>query len=235
MSVIVTANYKCESFEVEIFRDGSLWFPERDFEHEQTLASLGGDKSIAIRFDEVWARNPTNSIFKNINLPENSAAILVADCAEHVLPIYERKYPVDRRPRDAVDMIRKFIIEEIDLKALKEAARVVGTARIEAAKNVGEASWAAWAAAEESERAAWTTARAAETAAWGVAVMAVETLAWAADAATEATAYNVSSDRDSVEWQQARDAEIAWQVRRFVDCMESVGQGLPWPDLEATQ
>lgn len=41
MSVIVTANYKDESFEVEIFRDGSLEFPGRDMEREQTLAALG--------------------------------------------------------------------------------------------------------------------------------------------------------------------------------------------------
>lgn len=26
-----------------------------------------------------------------------------------------------------------------------------------------------------------------------------------------------------------------WQVRRFVDCMEAVGRGLPWPPLEATE
>lgn len=25
-----------------------------------------------------------------------------------------------------------------------------------------------------------------------------------------------------------------WQVRRFVDCMEAIGQGLPWPPMEAT-
>ena len=25
-----------------------------------------------------------------------------------------------------------------------------------------------------------------------------------------------------------------WQVRRFVDCMEAIGQGMPWPPMEAT-
>jgi hypothetical protein len=26
----------------------------------------------------------------------------------------------------------------------------------------------------------------------------------------------------------------AWEIRRFVDAMEAIGQGLPWPPLEAT-
>jgi len=30
------------------------------------------------------------------------------------------------------------------------------------------------------------------------------------------------------------NAESAWQVRRFVDVVEAIGQGLPWPDLGAT-
>jgi hypothetical protein len=28
--------------------------------------------------------------------------------------------------------------------------------------------------------------------------------------------------------------QTAWQIRRFVDLMEAIGQGLPWPPLEAT-
>ena len=35
-------------------------------------------------------------------------AVWAADCAERVLPFFEEKYPEDRRPRQAVDAIRKW-------------------------------------------------------------------------------------------------------------------------------
>jgi hypothetical protein len=56
-----------------------------------------------------------------------------------------------------------------------------------------------------------------------------------AEKASVAKAFSVSEDDNSREWQQAHDAESAWQLRRFIDCMEAIGQGKDWPDLGATQ
>jgi hypothetical protein len=30
-------------------------------------------------------------------------------------------------------------------------------------------------------------------------------------------------------------AERLWQIRRFVDCFEAVGNGLPWPPIGVTE
>ena len=73
-----------------------------------------------------------------------TARLFTADCAEHVLPIFERLRPDDDRPRLAI-----------------EAARAVARGEIGAA--AGAAAWAAagaaaWAAAGAAERV-WQTGR----------------------------------------------------------------------------
>ena len=84
-----------------------------------------------------------------------------ADCAEHVLWIYERDYPNDQRPRNAIQAARYF------------ADGRIGDAAWAAAR---AAAWdAAWAAARD---AAWAAAR---DAAWGAARDAARDAAWAAE------------------------------------------------------
>jgi len=79
--------------------------------------------------------------------------LFAADCAERVLPLFEKERPNDDRPRKAIEACRQFANGEIDAAA-SEAARA--------------AAWeAAWAAASE---AAMEAARAAaRAAAWAAA------------------------------------------------------------------
>jgi len=74
------------------------------------------------------------------NWDERIARLYAADCAEHVLPFWEHKYPNDIRPRACIETARKF--------ANGEATR--------------EELHAAWAAADA---AAWAAAYAARAAA----------------------------------------------------------------------
>src|SRR3990167_3874574 len=77
--------------------------------------------------------------------------LFACDCAEMVLPLYEVKYPDDKRPRLAIEISRKFAYEQATLEELAAAA--------------GAAAWAAaWAA---TRAAAWAAAgAAARAAAW---------------------------------------------------------------------
>ena len=86
--------------------------------------------------------------------------------AEDVLPIYEREYPDDDRPRKAIETARRHAdgkATDSELAAARDAAR-------DAARAAEDAAWdAAWAAADAAWAAtwdaAWSTARAATRAA----------------------------------------------------------------------
>ncbi len=89
--------------------------------------------------------------------------LFAADCAERVLPIFERNHPDDDRPRKAIEAARAYARGEITIKRL-DAARA-------AAEDAAEdAAWAAArdaarGAARDAARAAWDAARVARGAA----------------------------------------------------------------------
>jgi hypothetical protein len=232
MSVVFDVTYEGEAFEVEVFHDGHIEFPDRNFQHEQAMAEFTDSESAVLRFYNLWEESPTKVIFGNLELPENSILRLAADCAEHVLPVYEKKHKQDKRPRNAIIAARKYVNGKITLQELGEAASAASGAAKPAT------SWAAsWAgeAASSAAAAAWKAAWAtASSSAASAAAAAWATASSSAAAAARAAAWNASSDDGSAEWQQARAVETAWQVRRFVDVMESIGQDFDWPPIEAT-
>ena len=151
---------------------------------ERLLASFektqADDEPIELRYildtlgveDAIWSLRAIEGMDKEIRL-------FACDCAESVLHIFEEKYPDDKRPRNAIEVSRKFAngeatIEELD--AAREAARDNAGASLDAA-------WAAaWAAGEawDAGVAAWGAAKAARVAAFDAALNA------AGEAAAEA-------------------------------------------------
>ena len=89
--------------------------------------------------------------------------LFACDCAERVLPIFEKEHPTDKRPRKAIETAR--------LYALGKATR----------KELDAARAAAWAAARAATRdAAGAAAWAARAASWDAAGDAAGDAAWAA-------------------------------------------------------
>ena len=133
--------------------------------------------------DDKWV-TASLTVVKAVNV-DRELKLFAADCAEHVLHIYEREHPNDDRPRKAVQATRDFANGKIGAAA-GDAARDAARAAARAA--AGDAARAAaWAAAWDAAWAAtWAAARAAARAAAG-------------DAAGDA----------------AWDAEIKWQKRHF--------------------
>jgi hypothetical protein len=112
--------------------------------------------------------------------------LFAADCAEHVLHLFETAHPNDDRPRKAIAAARAFARGEIN-DAARVAARVAARAAARAAAGdaARAAAWAAAAAASaDACVAAW------DAAAW----VAARAAAWAAA-------------RDAAAW----DAERKWQ------------------------
>jgi len=90
-------------------------------------------------------------VLKENLLDDKHFRLFAADCAEHVLPLFEKEYPNDDRPRLAIQAARDFANGKISKQELDAA----GDAR--------DAAWAAaWAAAGDAAAAAWAAARDAE-------------------------------------------------------------------------
>lgn len=72
------------------------------------------------------------------------------DCADRVLPIFERRYPDDRRPRDCIETTRRYMRGEATREEL----------RADAARASDAAEAAAWAAdASDAAEIEWQTER----------------------------------------------------------------------------
>ena len=82
---------------------------------------------------------------------------LACDYAEDVLLIFESKYPSDTRPRDAINVARRFAsgnATTTELSVAGAAARAARNAAWAAGARVADAAWAAGAAADAARYAA---------------------------------------------------------------------------------
>jgi len=138
--------------------------------------------------------------------------LFACDCAEHVLHIFEKEYPDDKRPRQAIETSRKYANGHATLEELE--------ATVSAAWYAG---WSAtWSAAEYAAwSAAWSaTVSAVGYAAWSVAMYT----AWyaASDAARSAVVSAVGYAAWSVAMYAAGyAAEREWQSNKFREYMEA--------------
>ena len=94
--------------------------------------------------DALWALNccrPTEE-------RDRISRLFACDCSERVLPIFEKQYPEDKRPRQAIEVARRFANGKATLKEI-EAASLAAHAAYSAAY------WAAYAAAYWAAYAAY--------------------------------------------------------------------------------
>ena len=90
--------------------------------------------------------------------------VLVAcDCAELVLPIYEKKYPDDKRVRNCIEVTRKWANGKATIEEVRQARRAADDAYAAAADGdaAAAAAYAAYAAADDDAYAAAAAAAAA--------------------------------------------------------------------------
>lgn len=116
------------------------------------------------------------------------ARLFACDCAESVLHIYEKEFPDDKRPREAIEVARRFAIGKATRDELDAARDAAGDAVWAAASAAfSAASKAASAAVNAAASAAGAAASAARAAA-SAAVNAASSAASAASAAARAAA-----------------------------------------------
>jgi hypothetical protein len=153
-------------------------------------------------------------LVRRLDWGEKKQRLFACDCAERVLPIFEKKQPNDKRPRAAIEVARRHATGQAtdkELDAAMAAAMAAAWDAAWAARDAWAAAGAAWAAraAGAAAGAAWAAraAGAAAGAAWDAwaagAAWAAAGDAWAAGAAGAAGA-----------------AEIEWQTERLFYYLE---------------
>jgi len=146
--------------------------------------------------DRFWA------ILRHGFLSDKDLRLFACDCAEHVLHFFEKKFPVDKRPRECIATARRFALDKATVEEM-DAAR-------DAARDAWDAAWnAVRAAARDAARDAWDAARAAWDAARDAAGAAEGAAAWAA-----------AGDA-------AGAKERAWQVKRLKKYLEEEPSQIP--------
>ena len=142
--------------------------------------------------DTLWA-------FRAVQGKDKEIRLFAADCSEMVLPIYEKEYPNDYRPRKAIHAARDYANGLISAGELV-AARADASAAADAGMTKRAAASAKWAAVS----AAWDAASAASAADAALAAQRA-----AADAALAAKWAAVSAAADAgITAKEAADA--AW-------------------------
>jgi len=170
-------------------REGDLikWLGPAIFEAEYRGERLDTGNKIVVR----QAR-----LLRRLNWDERIARHFACDCAEEVLHLYEQKYPDDLRPRQAIEVARRYADGEVTDGDLN-AARI----------------------------AAWNAARtAASVACSGAARTAGYVAAWdAASAAASTTARDVTPGdaARNAAWAIGRDAAIQQQTKRLMQILMS--------------
>ena len=77
--------------------------------------------------------------------PKRQQVVVAAcDCAELVLPIFEKKYPKDQRPRTAIEVARKWASGEATIEQVRVAAATAAYAAAAAAYAADAADAAAY-------------------------------------------------------------------------------------------
>lgn len=131
--------------------------------------------------------------------------LLTCDYAEHVLPIYEKRYPDDLRPQQTIEVSRRF-------------ANGAATG-----EELAAARAAAWVAARGAGVGAMYAARAAARAAY--AVYAAETAAYAAYVAWDAARSVAWDAAMATATYTAENAEQEWQKQRFREYLKGDAEG----------
>ncbi len=125
------------------------WLDARAYMIELDGRIIGiGDKLVARR----------GRLIRHLNRwDDKTIRLFAADCAEHVLPLFESKVPLDDRPRQAIEAARALARSEIDgavADAARAAADAARAAVAAAAYAAAYAAYAAYAAACASYAAA---------------------------------------------------------------------------------
>lgn len=250
MSAEFHIHFEDTVFRVKIDRDGTMTIldPPVEMEYEIAVAAMGGERSLPLRLQDTWERDPITTITHHLTgFSNNDLNLLALDWAEHVLPIYTKTFAT----------VNPVAASRVIALLRRSRNSIVGGSTI-SKKDQEVASKYSTATADWADIGDKTASDVESMKAWAV-WYAIAALSMAihgdsrrcADRAATAFAHRDGrARRGSGEVSPAVEAEIdaefseefeaeylkeqAWQVRRFVDVMTALQTGKNWPPLGAT-
>ena len=134
--------------------------PCLEYPRSRVLELIGEGGTPLELFDLVRGEIPGDDVlwFGISCLEPRDRRLFAAACAERVLPLFERKFPEDLRPREAIKSARLFALGEIGHEELKnpwDAGVAVGDIWCYAKASMWSISMDSWNAAWDTARAAW--------------------------------------------------------------------------------
>ena len=181
------------------------WKPCLAFPEVRIKRLMRGRKALSVadilRMRSITRRDKLWAVLRNEFFGDRELRLMACDFAERVLPMFEAKYPDDNRPRKAIEVSRRFAVDEATAEELECARSAARSA----------AGYAAWCAAMCAVYAAKSAAcRAAEAA--------------SRRAARRAARYAVRSAAESAA-RSAWDAEQKEQIKIIKSYMEGDDEG----------
>ena len=152
-------------------------------------------------------------LIKKLKWDDKTARIFAIKCAKRVLKYWEKEFPQDRRPHEAIKKASLFVLDKTSKEALFVAWSAAADAVWSAADARSAARSAADAAARSAARSAAAAAADADAADDDAARSAARSAAWSAAAAADA------ADVDAA-WSAADAAEREWQTKQLIKLLE---------------
>jgi hypothetical protein len=243
--------------EIEVTREGELVFPGYDWEQDDLMVFMTGQRSEVRKFFDDWQENPTKIICFNL-LPMQKPDLLMisADWAEHILRLVQKRYSwflgwpenINSRLIGALDLVRNLSSGNLKDKGRYELKQIIGNteSEVNGIKKEIEAIAASFDVSEGHQvvrpKMAYQCVVEAVLSTLGTASWILENITYdfmvimcalgAADHAAAASRYFYQDQEEGGEG-EAR-AERSWQVRHFVHAMECIQAGKKWPDIKGT-
>lgn len=249
---------------VEIYRNGEVLVPADVLEYEQSMAEFGEEPSDLMKFIDRYEGSPIFTLlnwvlFKGRPAAEHAArgpneftaALLMIDYAERIIPILEHFYPPEKYGhayREMLLLVKELINKEIEF--WRRGEPWVGSAECKEAMDFIQNQvehlpddveyYQIESFVKEKISPAKTDALQAMSSAMGIrhkadASMVSNGSISARYAVGRFAEYTKGKIGNRHILNQATEREKNWQIRRFFDVVWAIRNNKPWPSLKSTR
>jgi len=220
-----------KAVEVELFEDGDIAIADFYETHHRAALEFGYPAPLELSLIDYWRSSPEIVISTSLDIPHEFGSRIALDWAEHILPIYKERFPHDTRPEEAFAAARAYLDDPSEQNDYNRRKTFVEVMKCE--QEISSAM--RWGSVQTPNSASRSIVRAAQSVdPTNGTSMQESVVQFVAVYARITRAYKItdSMDDESPGYRAASDKEKAWQVKRFVEAMEIVGQGGKWPPME---